>query len=132
MSDAQYLTDQWFDGAADRVATTPFSSESQEPIAFSYEIIDLPDDHVKAGSVVRYRIDADPANQRATLSCSDEPGDITFAMTYDVAFAVASGTTSGSRAFLDGSIRLGGDVAALIERADDLKLLNGMIGPVDA
>lgn len=132
MSDAHYLTDQWFDTAAARVAATPFNSDSADSIAFSYEISDMPDGHAKAGSVVRYRIDADPVAHRASLSCSHEPGDVRFAMTYEVAFAVANGTTSGSRAFLDGSIRLGGDVAALIDRADDLKLLNGLIGPVDA
>ncbi|MFW2381229.1 MAG: hypothetical protein ACN4GZ_05675 [Acidimicrobiales bacterium] len=132
MNDAHYLTDEWFDAAAIRVAAAPFSSESPDLIAFSYTISDLPDGHAKAGTVVHYRIDADPSRQKATLSCSDEPGDVTFAMTYDVAFAVATGATSGSRAFLDGSIRLGGNVAALIERANDLKLLNGLIGPPDA
>lgn len=132
MKGPEYLSDQWFDDAAARVAATTISSPSQDPISFSYEVTELPQTHSKAGSVVRYRIDVDPGGGTATLSQAREPGDVTFSMTYEVAFNVASNAISGSRAFLDGSIRLGGDVAALIERADELKELSGVIGAGDA
>jgi hypothetical protein len=132
MSKPQYLTDQWFIEAAERVAAKPFPAGSKEPIAFSFEISQIPDGHPGAGTVVRYRISVNPEVGIAALSRSDEPGDVRFAMTFDVAYDVASGAVSGSRAFLDGCIRLGGNVAALIERADDLKALNGLIGAGDA
>lgn len=132
MNGPEYLSDQWFDDAAARVAGTTIPSSSQNPISFSYEVTELPNTHSKAGSVVRYRIDVDPGGGTATLSQAQEPGDVTFSMTFEVALNVASNVISGSRAFLDGSIRLGGDVAALIERAEDLKELSGVIGAGDA
>ncbi|MBT8241216.1 MAG: hypothetical protein KJN63_08315 [Acidimicrobiia bacterium] len=132
MSKPEYLSDEWFDAAGARVAATPLESSSKEPIVFSYEIDGIPDGHPKAGSVVKYRIEVDPVVGTATLSQSDEPGDVRFSMAYAVAAEVAGGAVSGSRAFLDASIRLGGDVAALIERAEELRVLNGLIGPGDA
>jgi hypothetical protein len=128
MSDPQYLSDEWFDDAAARVAAIPLTPSTRESIAFSYEVTDIPDAHPKAGSVVRYRVEVDPVVGTATMSQSHEPGDVRFSMSYDVAAEVANGTISGSRAFLDGSIRLGGDVAVLIQRAEELKELNGLIG----
>ena len=128
MSAPDYLTDAWFAAAGERVAAASFASSTSEAIAFSYEITDVPEWHPKAGSVVRYRIEIDPEVGTAVLSQSGDPGDVSFAMSYDIAVGVATGETSGGRAFLDGSIRLGGDVAALIERADDLTFLNGLIG----
>jgi hypothetical protein len=132
MSAADYLSDAWFAAAGERVAAASFASSTTEAIAFSYEITDVPRGHPKAGSVVRYRVEINPGAGTAVLSQSGAPGDVRFAMSFDVAFAVATGTTSGGRAFLDGSIRLGGDVAALIERAADLRALNGLIGAGDA
>ena len=132
MSHPQYLSDEWFDAATARIADTPLGPSSEEPIVFSYEIRGIPEGHPKAGSVVKYRIEVDPTAGAATMSQSDEPGDVRFSMAFAVATEVAGGTVSGSKAFLDGSIRVGGDVAALIERAEELRVLNGLVGPGDA
>lgn len=132
MTGPEYLSDEWFHAAETRIGAVSLASSSKVPIAFSYEINDIPETHPRAGSVVRYRIDVDPVSGTATLTQSDDPGDIRFTIPYDVAAGVAGGTVSGSRAFLDGSIRLGGNVAALIERAEELEVLNGLIGAGDA
>ena len=124
----EYLSDEWFHTAAARVASATIATSGSDPISFGYEINEIPGTHAKAGSVVKYRIDLDPATGTAALSLSDEPGDVRFSMSYEIAVGVAQGSTSGSRAFLDGSIRLGGDVSALIERAEDLRMLNDLTG----
>ncbi|NNE95216.1 MAG: hypothetical protein HKN24_04235 [Acidimicrobiales bacterium] len=123
-----YLTDEWFATAAERVSQTPL--DSAEPVSFSYHVTDIPDSHPHSGTAVSYRIDL--AGGGAELRVTDEPGDVRFTIAYPIAQQVADGSLSGSRAFLDGSIRVGGDVSLLISRAGELKALNGALGATDA
>jgi lipid-binding SYLF domain-containing protein len=57
-----------------------------------------------------------------------EPGiasaDLVLTLAYDLAVSIASGTASAQRAFLDGDIRLGGDVTVLLGTVDALATID--------
>ncbi len=127
MSNRQYLSPAWFERAQQVLAEATFETESPEPVSFAYSITDLPADHPDPGPTIDYSIVITPGDG-ATLQRTSERADVRFTMSYDVAERVSGGSYSGSKAFLDGEIRLGGSVAVLIERAGELKNLEAVLG----
>ena len=122
-----YLSDQWFAEAGARVAAATLDVTDNSPVQFSYVVEGLPETHPRSGSTIRYQISLSPADGSATIAETDHPGDVQFSLQYATAVEVASGNRSGSRAFLDGDIRVGGDVAALIARSHELEVLSSAL-----
>jgi putative sterol carrier protein len=52
------------------------------------------------------------------------------AVDYDTAVAIAKGESSPQVAFMQGSLKLGGDVMVLVERAGALEALGDALGSV--
>ena len=122
-----YLSDQWFAEAIAQVEAMTLETSDRPPVRFSYAVDGLPDDHPRAGLTIRYQISLTPSEGVATLVETDESGDVQFFLQYAKAFEIASGQRSGSRAFLDGDIQVGGDVALLIARSGELQTLSGAL-----
>jgi hypothetical protein len=125
-----YLSEEWFTASAQALesAVIVASGDSQEPVSFGYTITDIPDDHPQGGHDVSYRITIDPRSRTARLDTGEGHGDVRFSMPYRVAEQIAQGSGSGQRAFLDGEVRMGGNVGLLLERASELAQLSGLLG----
>ena len=118
-----YLSDQWFAEATSGLAAARFEPNDQPPVRFSYLVEDVPEAHPAQRPTIQYLIDLNPADGTAALRQDQDSGDVQFVLQYQTALEVATGSRSGSRAFLDGDIRVGGDVAVLIARAKELEAL---------
>ena len=109
---ADFLSDDWFDALAERAAraTAPADlrlSIAQEitgtdPTRWQVVVVD--------GAV---RIDRNPT----------APADVRIVTDRETATDIQAGTVSAQRAFLDGRLRIGGDVQALMDHRD---ALNGL------
>ncbi len=122
-----YLSDEWFAHATSGVADLRFEPSDKSPVTFSYVVDGLPDTHPRAGQTIRYHISLKPSEGTAVLGQGEDRGDVQFVLQYATALDVGSGSRSGSRAFLDGDIRVGGDVAVLIARSNELEILQSAL-----
>ncbi len=120
----RYLSDEWLKAADEAIATVDVGvgmaavagdASSGEgataptgaaSTAVGVTVLDGPDGDR------RYQLVLDPTNLRV-LPGADGAG-VSMTMSYDVSAAIAQGHLSAQRAFLDGDVRLGGDVALLL------------------
>ena len=124
MTAVRYLSHAWFDSVRDALATVELDGEEGgDAVSFGYVVHELPDTHPRAGSTIAYTLTIHPEERRASLVEGATDADVRFTTTYPVALRVALGEQPAGRAFLDGSIRIGGDIAVLLERAGDLEQL---------
>lgn len=82
------------------------------------------------GGAVTYRIVLDHGAN--SVQAGDGEADVSFTTDLATAAAIAGGTQSAQTAFLDGRIRLGGDVQALMAHQGVLADLDDVLGPVRA
>ena len=110
-----FLSDEWFDEMATAAATarTPVDLE----LSIEQQIVDSESWTVRIGS----------GTAELQRGRSDD-ADIRIVTDAETAEGIRNGTVSAQRAFLNGQLRIGGDVAALIEHRDVLAGL--AIGPV--
>lgn len=126
MSTARYLFPEWFEEVRRALDTVDFTgSERSSPVSFGFVVTEPPASHPEAGSVITYTLVSDPARQVASVIEGSADADVRLTTSYAVALRVATGRQAAGRAFLDGSIRIGGDVAVLLDRATDLERLQG-------
>ena len=125
-----YLSPAWLDEAAGALASADLSMvPAGDTIRFGYTITDVPPP-LSADGTVRYSVTLNSSLPEARLEAGRGDGDVRFTMSYAVAHSVASGLQNGSKAFLNGEVQLGGNVALLISRARDLAYLDGLIPKV--
>lgn len=121
MSAVRYLSGEWFDSVRDAIATMELDlEEGGEAVSFGYVVSELPQSHPRAGSSIAYTLTLHPAERRASVVEDVSEADVRFTTTYSVAYRVATGEQPAGRAFLDGSIRIGGDIAVLLQRVGEL------------
>lgn len=124
MSPARYLSPEWFEQLHLALGNVEFGdSTAAEPVSFGFVVTEPPPSHPSAGSVIAYTLISDPIRRRASLVEGSADADVRFTTTYSVALRVATGRQAAGRAFLDGSIRVGGDIDVLLGRATDLERL---------
>lgn len=104
----QYLGDEWIEAADAAVADL---EPSVDAFTVGYTVTDGPDGERS----YTLRLGPDTVSMR---SGSDAP--VTLRMTWPVAVAIAKGELSAQRAFLDGNMRIDGDVQALLGSSDGL------------
>ncbi|NNF55050.1 MAG: hypothetical protein HKN03_11490 [Acidimicrobiales bacterium] len=125
-----YLSPEWLEEAALALATADLSRlPAGEAIRFGYTITEVPKSLAADGSV-RYSITLDASVPEAKLEAGTGEGDVRFTMSHDIAHSVATGLLNGSKAFLNGEVQVGGDVALLISRARELAYLDGLMPKV--
>lgn len=126
MRAVRYLSSEWFEAVRAELATLAYPAGRDEPpVTFGFVVTEPPSSHPRAGAPIAFALIADPARQRASVIDGSAEADVTFTTAYSVAHAVATGRQAAGRAFLDGSIRIGGDIAVLLERAGDLEPISG-------
>jgi len=107
----QYLSDEWLQTASDALAADPAltAAAADLDLTIQYEVTGSPTGKTAYG--VRL------ANGTASI----EPGPhkdapVSFALDYDTAAAIAKGELSAQAAFMQGKLKLGGDVGVLIRQ----------------
>lgn len=68
------------------------------------------------------------AHGAVTVAAGPDPdADVSVATSREIAEQIASGEGSAQRAFLDGDLRVGGDIAALLENREALARLGALL-----
>lgn len=125
----QYLSDEWMDEAAAALAAAPGSAAAADGGA---------DDAGDAPVLLQYEVTAAPGGKRSyALRFSDgeialEPGAhgdaaASFTLDYDVAALIARGELSAQAAFMQGRLKLGGDVMVLVRQQARLGQLDDVL-----
>lgn len=103
-----YLSDEWMERAAAALATSSELAErtADLDLAVAYEVTGAP------GGKVIYTLRFDHGTTALESSVSDAP--VSFVLDYDSAAAIARGDLSAQAAFMQGRLKLVGDVNVLI------------------
>lgn len=109
----QYLSEEWLQAASTAVAELDAESVC---LRVGYRVTDAPD------HVVSYTLVLGDGTARFEVGTADVDASLT--LSYELAVAIATGTASAQRAFLDGEIRLGGSVTALLGSAPPLQAVD--------
>jgi hypothetical protein len=120
----QYLSEEWI-GAADAAlaqAWADVSDGGSPSTSIRWEVTGAPQ-----GKVV-YSVHFGPDGAGVSPGSTDDEPDATMAVDYDTAVAIAQGDSSPQVAFMQGSLKLGGDVMVLVERAGALEGLGDALG----
>ena len=121
---AGFLTDRWLDelGAAAREAELP----PELRLVVQQVIPDGPD-----GVEVAYAVEVAGGTMSVRRGRVDH-ADVTFTQDLATARAIHRGELSAQAAFMEGRLRLGGDLRAVIERAGDLAAIDDVFATVRA
>ena len=121
---AGFLTDRWLDelGAAAREAELP----PELRLVVQQVIPDGPD-----GVEVAYAVEVAGGTMAVRRGRFDH-ADVTFTQDLATARAIHRGELSAQAAFMEGRLRLGGDLRAVIERAGDLAAIDDVFATVRA
>lgn len=119
----QYLSDEWIEHARQALGADPALAESaaDAELTIQYEVAGAP------GGKRAYALRFDHG------AVSLEPGSlpdpsVSFAVDYDTAAAIAQGDLSAQAAFMQGVLKLGGDVTVLIHQHALLGALEDALG----
>lgn len=104
-----YLSEAWLDRADEALADL---APIAEALAVGIEVTGGP----RGDRAYRLLLGPD----RVGVSSEPEPAGVRMSLAWTVAVAIAQGRSSAQRAFLDGQLRLGGDVALLLGHQDAL------------
>ncbi len=107
-----YLSDEWLDRAGEAIAGSDAlaAASADLDLTIAYEITGAPT------GKCQYAIRLDEGSASLERSAvADAP--VSFQLDYDTAAAIAQGELSAQAAFMQGRIKLGGDVMVLIRDA---------------
>lgn len=124
---AQYLSDEWLELASSALA-------EDEALRTAAADLDL---------TIQYEVTGAPGGKRAYAIRFDhgvagiEPGahadaPVSFTLDYDTAASIAKGELSAQAAFMQGRLKLGGDVGVLIRQHAAFDGLGDALGPLRA
>ena len=119
-----FLTDAWFDALA--AAAGRSSIDPDVRLVIQQVVPDGPD-----GVEVAYSVSASGGTVRVRRGRTDE-ADITFTQDRATAEAIHRGELSAQTAFIEGRLRLGGDLRAVIDRATALAAIDDVFGAARA
>ena len=105
----RYLSPEWLDAARDAVAADDTLAAALAGVTLTVEqtVDGTPD------GTVRWHVAVDDGKVALTPGPAVRP-DIRFTTTWDTAVAIARGERAAQRAFVEGGLRVGGDLTVLI------------------
>ncbi len=121
---AEFLSDAWFEQLAAAARTSSVDPDLR--LVIQQVIPDGPD-----GTEVVYVVSAADGVVAVRRGRVDAP-DITFTQDRATAEAIHRGQLSAQSAFIDGRLRLGGDLRAVIERAGSLVAVHDLFAAARA
>ncbi|MDP1819063.1 MAG: SCP2 sterol-binding domain-containing protein [Acidimicrobiales bacterium] len=117
---AEFLSAEWLADLDAAARATPTPADLQVVVQ---QIVALPD-----GGEVAYEIRIAHGSMRVLPGRSPD-ADVTFTQDRVTAEAVATGQQSAQAAFIDGRLRVGGDLRSVIGLAGDISGLGDPFGP---
>lgn len=121
---AGFLTDAWLDEL--EVAAQRAELDTKGALVLQQVIPDGPD-----GREVAYALVMDGGQVRVVRGRVSDP-DLTFTQDLATAEAIHRGTLSAQAAFMQGRLRLGGDLRAVIDRAAELAAIDDLFASARA
>ena len=121
---AEFLTDAWLDklDAAAQAATLPADLR----LIIQQVVRDGPEGHE-----VAFVLEAGDGSLSVRRGRADQP-DVTFTLDHATALAIHCGELSAQMAFMEGRLRLGGDLRAVIDRAGALAAVDDVFAAARA
>ena len=121
----RYLSPEWLDAAGAALAADGSLAAALAGITFTVEqaVDGTPD------GTVRWHVTVADGKVALTPGPAARP-DVRFTTTYPVAAAVARGEQSAQRAFIEGDLRVGGDLSLLISHQRALAAVDDALAPV--
>ena len=117
----QYLGDEWITAADSALAEAwqQVADKGDEQTTIADSVKDAPGDDDQKKKVQR-TVSFGPDGASVTAGNPDGDPDATMELDYETAVSIARGESSAQVAFMQGSLKLGGDVTLLIRGADHL------------
>ncbi|CAB4751941.1 MAG: hypothetical protein F2694_08625 [Actinobacteria bacterium] len=121
----QYLSEEWLDQAAAALAADPAvaAATTEVDLSIRYEVTGSP-----TGKTV-YCIRMDHGTTLLVPGPAKD-AQVSFEMDYDTAAAIAQGDVSAQAAFMQGRLKLGGDVAVLVRQHAAIDGLADALAPL--
>lgn len=121
----QYLSPAWLTAAAELVAADPGLAGAAEALRLvvEYTVADTPE-----GDITYHIRFADAAATLAQGPAAD--ADVRFRCDHPTALAVARGELGAQRAFMEGRLRIGGDVRAIVAAQEVLSAVGDVLAPI--
>jgi len=114
----EFLSDAWL-RALDAAVRASEEVPGLAPVVIEQVVCDVP-----GRDEVRYRLAADATGARVEVPGPDAPApDVRLTTDYRTAVAISTGRENAQRALAAGTLRLGGDIGVLVQRADALTVL---------
>lgn len=123
----RYLSPEWFDAAGAALAGGAGCAPAPAGVVLTVEqtVDGTPD------GTVRWHLTIADGKIALTPGPAVRP-DVRFSTTYAVAVAVARGEVSAQRAFVEGDLRVGGDIRTVIEHGPSLAAVDDALAAVRA
>ncbi len=123
----RYLSPEWLDAAGAALAADESLAVALADVTFTVEqaVDGTPD------GTVRWHVTIAAGKVALTPGPAAHP-DVRFTTTYPVAAAVARGEQAAQRAFIDGGLRVGGDLSLVIAHHRALAAIDDALAPVRA
>jgi hypothetical protein len=121
----QYLSPKWLEAARLALAGDPSLAQATAGVRLTIEhvVVDAP------GGTVRWHLTIDDGGVGLTEGPAVDP-DLRFTTDYATASGIAAGTVGAQRAFVEGRLRVGGDLAALIRHQKALATIDDALAGV--
>ena len=119
----QYLSDEWID-AADTALSEGWDAADDEgdDTTIAYTVSGTPQ------GKVTYHLHFGPQGAGVAPGLPDDDPDVTMELDYDTAREIERGEASAQVAFMQGRIKLGGDVTVLLRGAERLAAVGDVLG----
>jgi SCP-2 sterol transfer family len=127
----RYLSPEWIEAAADAIAADDDLPATLAGVTLTVEQVveDAPD--AGPDGTVTWHITVADGKVALVAGPATEP-DLRFTTSYETAAAVASGELPAQRAFVEGRLRVGGDLSLLITHMRAVAAVDDALAPVRA
>ena len=124
----EYLSDEWFTSAAAALDDDATLQEASRGVQLVFEQRVTPPGAADTPGI-EWHVVLDDGRVSLHRGPAADP-TVTFSCDRDTAIAIQCGATSAQAAFMDGRMRLGGDVAALLAHQHLFSGLDDVLGPL--
>ncbi len=125
----RYLGDEWITAADSALseAWQQVSDKGEEQTTIAYAVKDAPGSDGKKAKA-QWTVSYGPDGASVTSGAPPDDPDATMELDYETAVSIARGESSAQVAFMQGRLKLGGDVTLLIRGADHLGEVGDALG----
>jgi hypothetical protein len=124
----EYLSPEWLAAAANLVAADPTLAAAAEAHDLVVEyLVEQPDEHAADPVVYHLRLSGGAA---ALVARPAPEADVRFRCDHATALAIAKGALGAQRAFMEGRLRIGGDVRAIVAAQEVFAAVGDVLAPL--